>query len=150
MRSPFNSSNLLFRNLKINKILPDSKTNWIWDRRGSLEGVELTVSYLDYRPFAYPADGVSRMHEDYVTFPTTDGDTRVQLAGIYIQLLDLLTSYLNFTVRLTVPGDGSFGILDPTTNQWSGIMGQINSSGAHFAAMPLSVTDTRSQGLFFE
>ena len=78
-----------------------------------------------------------------------DNGTETNLTGMYIDLLVVLMDYMNFTVKLTSPEDGAYGMFDNKTKEWSGIVGMLNSSLADFSILALSVTNSRSQGVEF-
>ena len=118
----------------------------IWKRRQNLENVQLRVSYVTYKPYCYPVNKEDRPSLDMLIHEI-DG---VQLTGINVDLLAALMKDMNFTVKLVeLKGDHIFGILNPDTDIWTGVMGQIVSGEADFSITHLSVTKSRSEYVTF-
>ncbi len=85
----------------------------MWERRTDLGGLELVDTVLEWRPFVI-----------FSPFP--------RVSGIFHDLLNLLASSLNFTVKYMLPPDGEWGIVKLNgTHEWmSGMSGQLNAGEA--------------------
>ena len=111
--------------LVYNEIFPTSRNNYIWERRGNLQGTELILAYTEYEPHVYQP----RKGERYLeSFETMNGSL-LNLTGNYVSVLGLLMKYINFTVKIVEPKEGDYGEIDPIKKQVTGgIMGLLNSS----------------------
>ena len=73
-----------------------------------------------------------------------------RMTGIFVEILHVLQTDLNFTVRLVTPTDGgTYGIVDPATGNWNGVIGQLAREEADFSVNFFSVTMARSQVVSF-
>ncbi len=91
----------------VNNYFPNK--NMLPDFLSDMKGYEFTVATLHYDPFI-------RIHKD------SDGNV-LYYTGIEIDLINYLGRRSNFTYRLINPPDGAWGVPDPETGIWSGLIG---------------------------
>ena len=56
---------------------------------------------------------------------------------------------LNFTLQAVIPEKMSYGVYDPSTHRWNGIIGVLAENQAEFSLNDLTVTTTRSEVVQF-
>ena len=113
----------------------------IWKRRNDLGGIRLKVAasmiepdFFEIKEARNPA--LKSLENDI------DGST---FSGPYAALLVNLMENLNFTVSLNYPEDGyTYGTLNTTTGEWSGVIGLVVNKEADFSIVGVSLTETRS------
>ena len=69
--------------------------------------------------------------------------------GYCIDLLKLLMRDIGFSVRIQVVKDGKYGAFNPTTKQWSGLIGEVVRGEADIALSDLTINEQRSQVVDF-
>ena len=69
--------------------------------------------------------------------------------GTSADVFSILMKELNFTFRAVVPEKRSYGIYDPSTQRWNGIIGVLADNRAEFSLNDLTVTTSRSQVVEF-
>lgn len=52
-------------------------------------------------------------------------DPTAQFEGFCIDLLRLVAGHVGFEYRLALVPDGKYGVLDPKTGEWNGIVRQL-------------------------
>ena len=62
---------------------------------------------------------------------------------MFVDLLRMLKSQLNFTYKITKPQDNSYGNL--VNGSWSGIMGELKENNIDMGMVDLTVTKQRSE-----
>lgn len=82
--------------------------NQMWERRVNLHGAKLINSVLPYKPFVYYDDA-----------------NFTNMRGFSVEIFKLLSADLNFTMHHISPKDESWGMMDPVTQQFSGILGEL-------------------------
>ena len=67
---------------------------------------------------------------------------------MFVELLDTLQMFMNFTYVINRPSDGVFGNLQPN-GTWTGVIGQLQVKNADIGLSDLSVTEQRSKVVDF-
>ena len=90
----------------------------------------------------------SQLWPHYVERVTRDAGSNDTYAGMYMEVLDYLAAYMNFTFEIVIAPDGQWGGLDENLS-WTGIIRQLQVRDVDFAVAPLSATYGRRQVVDF-
>ena len=114
----------------------------VWERRRDFGGLELKVASAFIWPSIFEVKDSDLTYDDHLS---TEIDN-LTLAGSSASLLDDLMTGLNFTVRILRPTDGhTYGVYDPKTGNWTGVIGLVVSGQADFSINDVVLTLSRSE-----
>ncbi|OWA49771.1 Glutamate receptor 2 [Hypsibius exemplaris] len=69
--------------------------------------------------------------------------------GFCVELLEKLSEKGNFTYEIKLVGDGKYGVMDPNTGQWNGMIGELVRKEADLVVAPLTITFEREKVVDF-
>ncbi|XP_071955218.1 glutamate receptor ionotropic, kainate 2-like [Antedon mediterranea] len=91
----------------------------------------------------------SVLAKPFVMVKDTSVSEGVEYEGYCIELLDYLAQMLDFEYNLTLVEDGNYGILDPKTGKWNGMVGELIDKKADLAVAPLTINLAREKVIGF-
>ncbi|KAL7058107.1 hypothetical protein AAHC03_016481 [Spirometra sp. Aus1] len=87
------------------------------------------------------------MHGNNVPETVTSG--RHNFAGYCKELADRIFDHLNLNYEIHLVKDGLFGAIDPTTNSWNGMVGEVLRGEADIIIAPLTMSTARAKYIDF-
>uniref|UniRef100_A0A0X3Q5H9 Glutamate receptor 2 n=1 Tax=Schistocephalus solidus TaxID=70667 RepID=A0A0X3Q5H9_SCHSO len=87
------------------------------------------------------------MHGNNVPETVTAG--RHNFAGYCKELADRIFDHLNLNYEIHLVKDGLYGALDPTTNAWNGMVGEVLRGEADLIIAPLTMSISRAKYIDF-
>lgn len=130
-----------------NGYVPESNSNYIWERRRNLRGCEIKVAYINRPPYMYEKKSSRNTTKIETSRSCFNGGNKT-MCGNYAPLLKLTAEQLNFTVVWVQATDGAFGHLDPITLKWNGLLGLLDDNEADLS--PCWHFITFSKALYFD
>lgn len=128
---------------------------FIWERRKNLQGCELFSTFIPSSSAFHENrdDEKNSQHTDYHSdafmYSSSIKIDGISYYGTSADVFSILMAELNFTLKAVIPEKRSYGIYDPKTQSWNGIIGVVAENQAEFALNDLTVTTSRSEVVDF-
>ena len=128
--------------------LIEHSLEYLWERRKDMSGCEIRVGYINSHPYMYENTVALRPNQymDLKMCMFVDDKT---MCGNYVPLLKLLKEELNFTIRWVHTKDNAFGVLDPITNKWNGLLGLLSDKESEISPCWHFITSNRIKDMDF-
>ena len=125
-----------------------SNFQYIWERRKDLSGCKIKVGYINAYPYMYEKSISSENDPMYNSKMCLFTDNKT-MCGNYIPLLKILAQQLNFTIRWVHAKDDGFGVKDPLTKKWNGLLGLLTNNKSDLSPCWHFITSLRSKEMDF-
>ena len=113
-----------------------------------MSGCEIRVGYINSYPYMYEKT-VRLRSNDYMDLKMCTFIDDKTMCGNYVPLLKLLKDELNFTIRWVHSKDNAFGVRDPKTNKWNGLLGLLSKKESDISPCWHFITSNRINDMDF-
>ena len=124
---------------------------FIWERRKNLQGCQLPTTFIPSSSAFHEIRNDrknsknSNYYSDSLMYSSSVIIDGISYFGTSADVFHILMTELNFTLKAVIPEKRSYGIYDPTTQRWNGIIGVIAENKAEFSLNDLTVTSSRGE-----
>ena len=124
---------------------------FIWERRKNLQGCRLPATFIPTSSAFHEirndseSSKKSNYRSDSLMYSSSVEIDGMSYFGTSADVFNILMTELNFTLKAVIPEKRSYGIYDPTTQRWNGIIGVLAENRAEFSLNDLTVTSSRSE-----
>ena len=124
---------------------------FIWERRKNLQGCQLPVTFIPtssaFHEIRNDSENPkkSNYRSDSLMYSSSVKIDGMSYFGTSADVFNILMTELNFSLKAVIPEKRSYGIYDPMTQRWNGIIGVIAENRAEFSLNDLTVTSSRSE-----
>ncbi|XP_071944890.1 glutamate receptor 2-like [Antedon mediterranea] len=108
------------------------------DSSNDLTNITLSITTILEKPFVMELEG-----------PNINPNSSDRFYGYCIDLLNELKKNMKFEYVIEVVPDGSYGNIDPFTNEWNGMVKQLLEGNADVAVAPFTISYEREQVIDF-
>ena len=128
---------------------------FIWERRKNLQGCQLPATFIPTSSAFHAVrhsnktSNKSNNYSDALMYSSSVDIDGISYFGTSADVFSTLMAELNFTLQAVIPEKMSYGIYDPSTHRWNGIIGVLAENHAEFSLNDLTVTTTRSEVVQF-
>ena len=105
------------------------------ERRSDLYGFRFKIAALPSRP--------------YLSLVYNNDTMKYQMYGMFADVFHVLQNILNFTYEFEQPQDGTFGNLDASGENWTGMIGQLIRGEIDMSPTSFTITEMRSKVIDF-